>query len=166
MKNNIIIFGNSLFISTKCEDSNFYVVPNKITSRLNDKFMVDNFSNMNLCVEETINYINEFARIKKYYYCVLNLGEADYNKTDLTEFKNGLLKIIKLLKSYDVLPVMVSLPNKFLKKDGAMNYQEAIDEIAINEKLLYVYSGDLDIDNTIKVKNASQIKRALTDLCI
>ena len=54
---------------------------------------------------------------------------------------------------------------KFLRKKGASLYQEAIDEIAINENITYVYNGELFIENSYKVKNDSQIKKVLVELC-
>lgn len=166
MRNNIMVFGNSLFISTKVENFVFSVNSNKITSRLYDKFNVDNFSNCGLCVKESIKYIEEFSKIRNYDYCIINLGEADYFKKSVSDFKTELLEMIDLLNKKSILPILVSLSNKFIKKEKAYEFQEAIDDIAQNNKIHYVYSGNLDLNNTIKVKNDSQIKRALVELCM
>lgn len=165
MKNNIAIFGGSIFINAESKENEYFIIPNKITSKLYEKYNVDNFSNRFLTAERSFKFLKEFVEIKKYKRCIISLGEADYNVGNIDAFKYNLLKIINFLRSKQILPLLVSLPTKFLRKKGASLYQEAIDEIAINENITYVYNGELAIENSYKVKNDSQIKKVLVELC-
>lgn len=165
MKNSIAIFGGSTFMSTESKESEYSIIPNKITSKLYEKYDVDNFSNRNLTAEKTFKFLKEFVEKRKYKRCIISLGEADYKVGNIDAFKYNLLKIINFLRSKQIIPLLVSLPVKFINKHGASAYQEAIDEIAINEKVTYIYNGEMAINNSYKVKNDSQIKKILVELC-
>lgn len=162
MKNRIIVFGGSMFMNMQAENKEYRLLPNKIVSKLEEKYILDNFSNQSLTSERSLRYLKEFARKRKYNSCILSLGEADALKNTPLEFRNNLEEILKLLKEYQIRPLLVSLPN--LKKEELAEYQHIIDDIALRENIEYVYNGDTDMA-VYKVKNESQMKRAILELC-
>ncbi len=164
MKKRIIVFGGSMFINMGINKGNYVLKKNKMISKLEEKFILDNFSNSSLTTETSLKYLKEFTNNRKYDSCIISLGEADVCHISPSNFKMNLMKILDVLRNKQIRPLLVSLPDAFLKSEAAKEYQAIIDTIALEEKVEYIYNGDTDME-VYKVKNASQMKRAILELC-
>lgn len=165
MKKSIMIFGGSMFINETIKANEYKTYNNKIVVKLKEKFNIDNFSNRNLTIKKSLNFLNIFIKERVYSDCILALGEADMDKTSLLDFKNSLLDMVHVLKENKIRPLLVSLPKKYKNDDIAFKYQMILDEIAQEEELEYIYNGETNQEVSYMVNNDSQMKKALMDLC-
>lgn len=165
MKNRVLIFGGSLFTGVRYHNGAYEAMQNKIVQKMNVKYLIDNFSNAKLTSSRALSFLKECIKERSYTSCVLALGEADFESIHVNDFIQNVEEMISILKDHQIQPLLISLPKKVQKQKYAIEYQNAIDIIAQKQKIEYVYNGEMNSIADHKVKNESQMKRTLIDLC-
>lgn len=80
-------------------------------------------------------------------------------------FEGTLKEIIQELLKNNVRPLLVSLPQDLLKNEVAVNIQNAIDHVAVEMNVDYIYEGNTNKTVSYIVLDDEDMSNAILELC-
>ena len=164
MKKRILLFSGSLFHKTFYSNNMKFYKSKKNLIKLLDKYDIDTFSNDKMTSEFALNVTKEFITKRAYDKCIISLGEADIKYSNPEIFERNLNEILKLLKDYEIEPIIMSLPKELLRLEEAFAYQQIIHDLAIKNEFYYIHNDETSIEGSHSASTDFKIKRTIMDI--
>ncbi len=163
MRKRIAIFGGSLFQDIKLENKKFIITHNQVSIKLSKNYDIENYSVQGLTASRALRLIKAIPIQELYNDCILALGEWDMENP--SAFEGTLKEIIQELLKNNVRPLLVSLPQDLLKNEVAVNIQNAIDHVAVEMNVDYIYEGNTNKTVSYIVLDDEDMSNAILELC-
>ncbi|MDE5714888.1 MAG: hypothetical protein K2I42_02025 [Anaeroplasmataceae bacterium] len=163
MRKRIAIFGGSLFQDIKIENKKYITTKNQVSIKLSKNYDIENYSVQGLTAYRALHLIRSIPIKELYNDCIIALGENDLNHP--LAFEGVLKEIINELLKNNVRPLLVSLPKEILSSEAAYMIQDAIDRVAVDMNIDYIYEGNTDKMVSYVVLDDEDMSNAILELC-
>jgi len=157
MKKRMLILGNSMFRDVDLKDNNFVIVDRNVISKLLFKYEIENISKKSMTSGVAYVFADVFTKSESFNECVIALGEADIDNLSVQDFETNLERIVSLLMSRSVKPLLVSIPKEY-RNDM---YENVIERVAIKYSIPYIFEGKKNKKATKSFITDFQLKKAL-----